>query len=194
MFIFGGSTNTGLVSDVWQLSNANGIGGTPAWTQLSPTGGPPAARTQHTATYQTSTGRMTIFAGWDNNNALNDTWVFGTVIQVQIDITPGAFPNTINLSSGGFVPVAVLTTPTFDAATVAVSTVLFAGATPVRSSLVDVDADGDLDLLVQFAARSLNLTCASTQATLTGNTGAGTPIRGTDSVRIIRDRNNVRCR
>ncbi len=28
-------------NDVWVLSNADGTGGTPVWTQLNPTGGPP---------------------------------------------------------------------------------------------------------------------------------------------------------
>ncbi len=76
MTIFDGANNSGLLSDVWVLSNANGQGGTPAWTQLSPAGTPPAARVGHTAVYDPSTGNMTIFGG---NNAtgqvFNDTWV-----------------------------------------------------------------------------------------------------------------------
>ena len=40
----GGGTFDATFDDVWVLSNANGVGGTPVWSQLSPTGGPPAAR------------------------------------------------------------------------------------------------------------------------------------------------------
>src|SRR6266446_6878918 len=42
MTVFGGFGSNGLgLSDVWVLSHANGLGGTPAWTQLSPSGSPP---------------------------------------------------------------------------------------------------------------------------------------------------------
>jgi hypothetical protein len=77
MVIFGGFnqfTST-YVNDTWVLSNANGIGGTPTWTQLSPTGAPPAARAGHTATYNPTTNAMTVFAGTIPGGFLNDTWV-----------------------------------------------------------------------------------------------------------------------
>ena len=47
MIIFGGcSANCApALKDVWALANANGIGGTPAWTQLSPAPGPQLAPT-----------------------------------------------------------------------------------------------------------------------------------------------------
>jgi hypothetical protein len=44
------------------------------------------------------------------------------VIVVTIDIKPGEFPNSINLKSKGKIPVAILTTNTFDATTVKAST------------------------------------------------------------------------
>ncbi len=50
-------------SDVWVLSNANGLGGTPNWTQLSPTGGPPAGQYHSTAVYDSSNNIMTVFGG-----------------------------------------------------------------------------------------------------------------------------------
>ena len=40
MMIFGGC---GGCTDPWVLANANGLGGTPTWTQLSPSDGPPLA-------------------------------------------------------------------------------------------------------------------------------------------------------
>ena len=63
--------------------------------------------------------------------------------EVDIDIKPGSDPNSINLKSKGVVPVAVLTTPDFDAATVDPATVEFAGASPVRWTMEDVDGDTD---------------------------------------------------
>src|SRR5437879_3498010 len=62
MTVFGGSSPAPS-NDVWVLSNANGLGGTPTWTQLTPTGGPPTARTGHSAVYNSTANRMTIFAG-----------------------------------------------------------------------------------------------------------------------------------
>jgi len=102
-----------------------------------------------------------------------------------IDIKPGSDPNSINLKSKGVVPVAVLTTDDFDASTIDPGTLFFAGASPVRWTLEDVDDDGDLDLLIHFKTQDLDLDENSTEATLTGKTYSGQPIEGTDSVRIV---------
>ena len=105
--------------------------------------------------------------------------------EVVIDIKPGGNPNSINLKSQGVVPVAVLTTADFDAATVDPATVEFAGAAPVRWVLEDVDDDGDVDMLFHFKTQELDLTQNSTEATLTGQTVDEIPIHGTDEVRIV---------
>ena len=47
-----------------------------------------------------------------------------TTITVAIDIKPGSFPNSINPKSRGVIPVAILTTDSFDATTVDSTTVL----------------------------------------------------------------------
>ncbi|MBI1885541.1 MAG: hypothetical protein HYS09_04400 [Chloroflexi bacterium] len=77
MTIFGGlqSCSSGTQrNDVWVLSNANGLGGTPAWTELSPTGGPPGARYDHAAVYDANTNRMIVFGGVATTK-FNDVWV-----------------------------------------------------------------------------------------------------------------------
>ncbi len=107
------------------------------------------------------------------------------MVYVDIDIKPGGSPNSINLKSRGVVPVAVLTTPLFDASDVNPGTVLFAGASPVNWNWEDVDFDGDLDLLFHFNTQNLNLTLASTSAELTGNTSEGIPFTGMDTVNIV---------
>ena len=43
MTIAGGYGEGANYNDVWVLQNANGLGGKPKWTQLSPTGGLPSA-------------------------------------------------------------------------------------------------------------------------------------------------------
>lgn len=108
-------------------------------------------------------------------------------IDVEIDIKPGGNPNSINLRSKGVVPVALLTTTVFDATTVDPTTVIFAGAMPVKWSIKDVDNDGDVDVVFHFKTQELNLDSNNTEATLTGDTSnsANPHIIGTCPVRII---------
>jgi hypothetical protein len=111
---------------------------------------------------------------------------------VTIDIKPGSNPNSINLGSGGTVPVAILSTPGFDATTVNPTTVTLAGAqvqlkgkgTPMASS-EDVNGDGLLDLVVHVSTEALQLSETDTEAILEGQTFSGTPVRGIDSARIV---------
>lgn len=111
---------------------------------------------------------------------------------VAIDIKPGVYPNTINLGSNGTVPVAILSSETFDATTVNPLTVTLAGAnvrlkgkgTPM-SSFEDINKDGRLDLLVHVETEALELTDTSTEAVLEGKTFSGRRIKGTDTVKVV---------
>jgi hypothetical protein len=105
-------------------------------------------------------------------------------ISVEIDITPNTPSNMIRLGSGADVPVAVLTTAEFDAASVDPGTVLFAGAGQQGWVLMDVDGDDNDDLLLYFDPRDLDLDENDRQATLIGETFAGVPIEGTDRVKV----------
>jgi hypothetical protein len=125
----------------------------------------------------------------------------GTTTEMTIDIKPGNEQNNINLKSRGVVPVAILTTPDFDAETVDPATAQFAGASPERWKLEDVDNDGDNDVLFHFDTEQLNLDENSTEATLTAQlksqtsqmttmsmtlqAAGGTTVSGTDAVRIV---------
>ena len=61
MVVYGGASEvTGLVGDVWALS----LSGTPSWTQLSPSGGPPPPRWQHSAVFDPPRNRMLVFGGF----------------------------------------------------------------------------------------------------------------------------------
>ena len=113
------------------------------------------------------------------------TYDFEPFLNVNIDIKPGSYPNSINLKSKGVVPVAVLGSDTFDASTVNPSTVLFAGAAPVRWTMEDVNNDGYMDMLFFFNTRDLSLIGGSTEATLIGATVGGQSIQGTDTVNIV---------
>jgi hypothetical protein len=76
MMVFGGSDcSSGLFNDVWVLSHANGLGGSPVWTQLSPSGAGPTAREDASAIYDPATNVMTVFAGdTGGSSVLADAW------------------------------------------------------------------------------------------------------------------------
>ncbi len=111
------------------------------------------------------------------------------VIQVAIDIKPGSFPNSINPASRGVIPVAVLTTASFDARTVDAASVRFGpgGAREAhnRGHLKDVDGDGDLDMVLHFNTGETGIECGQTEASLTGQTLGGKAIQGSDSIQTI---------
>ena len=81
MIVFGGQNGGGAggatYPEVWVLTNANGLGGTPSWTQLSPTGGPPPGQYGPTAVYDAVNNRMTVFGGAAQASGIltNAVWV-----------------------------------------------------------------------------------------------------------------------
>ena len=88
--VYGGDAGGMPFGDVWTLSHANGSGGTPVWTELSPTGTAPRARTGQSAVYDSANNRMIIFGGNYRTVTLTDTWVLtspnglGTPSWIQI--------------------------------------------------------------------------------------------------------------
>ncbi|MGB2863337.1 MAG: hypothetical protein WBC05_08435 [Sedimentisphaerales bacterium] len=161
---------------------------------------------EHSATSFTLVpGVYKLLTGFYGNGDPINLWFYGNIpiylvtleSEMVIDIKPGNDENNINLKSKGVVPVAVLTTDDFDAATIDPATAQFAGAAPERWKLEDVDDDGDDDLMFHFRTQELDLGQDSTEATLTAQlTGpitiqstaqvsGGTTVSGTDEVRIV---------
>src|SRR4030095_9043491 len=112
-----------------------------------------------------------------------------TTILIAIDIKPGTLPNSINPRSKGVIPVAILTTDTFDATVVDPTTVRFGPngteAAPVQSALEDVDGDGDTDMILHFKTQDTGIVCGDTSASLTGETFGGQAIEGSDSIKTV---------
>jgi hypothetical protein len=135
--------------------------------------------------------------------ALSVNEAFSPFEAVNIDIKPGDPNPAINLRSGGVLPVAILGSATFDPMTVDPATVTLTAATDNGSGAPggahvatrgrgvpmtatgDVNHDGYPDLILYFRTQDLQLTAASTEAVLYGKTYSGTPIRGSDKVRIV---------
>jgi hypothetical protein len=87
-------------------------------------------------------------------------------LSVLIDVKPASSTNPLNLQENGVIPVAILTTLSFDASRVDASTVVFAGAMAVHSALEDVDHDGDLDMILHFRVQDTNLSALYAQLLL----------------------------
>jgi len=129
---------------------------------------------------------------WDEALTAEDVARNYGLADVAIDIKPGSDPNGINQGANGVIPVAILTTDTFDAADVDPSTVELAGAAvqvrgkadKLMARLEDVDGDSDHDLVVQVV-NELDLEPGDAETTLTARTYDGLPLMGTDSIRIV---------
>ena len=114
------------------------------------------------------------------------------VILVDIDIKPGSDPNSMDPDNlDAVITVAILTDQSFDATTVDQTTVRFGkmGTEAVKvhgnAHEQDVDKDGDTDLVFHFRFGDTGLACGDTEAKLTGETSAGTPIEGKDAIRTV---------
>ena len=79
LIVFGGNNCfSGFYNDVWALSHANGLGGAPAWTQLTPSGTLPGPTGYHTAVYDRSSNRMIVYGVFNSlagGDLSNQIWV-----------------------------------------------------------------------------------------------------------------------
>lgn len=118
-----------------------------------------------------------------------DALVALPAMDIEIDIKPGSWPNSINLRNQGLIAVAILTTDDFDATVLATRRGRFgpAGATLVHDSahIEDVDLDGDLDLLMHFETGDTGIQCGDESADLRTVNEVGQALLGTDAIRTL---------
>ena len=115
-------------------------------------------------------------------------------VEVSIDIKPGGVPNNINPKSRGRIPVAVLSSPEFDAPAVVDHNALTFGRRGDETSLAfctspeDVNGDGLLDLVCHFETSAAGFQPGDTHGILKGRTLSGVPLKGSDSIRVVPSR------
>ncbi len=112
---------------------------------------------------------------------------------VEIDIKPGNEQNNVNICAQGVLPVAILSSESFDATEeVDPATIGLAGASvktvgkderPLTQNR-DANKDGITDLVVKILIEELHLEGGDTEAELTGRTFEGKPIEGTGAVTV----------
>jgi hypothetical protein len=114
-------------------------------------------------------------------------------IPVDISIKPGAAPPVpINAGSHGTIPVAILSTSTFNAVTDVDTSSLTFGRTGKEQSLrfcntggEDVNGDGVPDLVCHFETQSTGFQSGATLGILMGKTTQGTTIIGQEAIVIV---------
>ena len=78
MIVFGGCADQYCfdpLNDTWVLTNANGLGGTSAWIQLTPSGSLPNARAYPNTVYDATNNRMIVYGGLGVSDDLSDVWL-----------------------------------------------------------------------------------------------------------------------
>lgn len=189
LYVMGGRAASG--SDVSTVEAFNPA--TDSWTSMAPM---PTPRQQ--LGVGAVNGVLYAIGGFDtpSNSWLATNEAFTpevTQITVAIDIKPGSSPNSINLSSAGVVPVAILGSATFDATQVDPESVTLAGAavrligrgSKFACSKEDVNGDGLVDLICHVETAQFMIEPGSTSALMTGTTFDGRQIRGEDSIQIV---------
>ena len=72
LFVHGGNAGANVVSELWSLDRANGLGGRPAWHLVHCRGVPPVLVGQ-AGTYDDATGTLMVFMGSDFRGVANNT-------------------------------------------------------------------------------------------------------------------------
>jgi hypothetical protein len=119
----------------------------------------------------------------------NFAFAKSAIIAASVVVRPGDPNKQVNTGSNMLVPVAVLSSSTFNPGTIDPSTVRFGlSGTEAQTQgyeLYDVNGDGIPDLILHFRAPLTGIMCDSTSAKLTGKTQSGQQFAGSDSVTTL---------
>lgn len=93
----GGGSYATTTLDVWVLTNANGLGGPAAWSQLAAAGGPPPGGYISSASYDPTTVTLTSFGGFNvSGTETNAVWVLSNANGTGGPGSPPGPPGWIN--------------------------------------------------------------------------------------------------
>ncbi|MHC4155444.1 MAG: hypothetical protein ACYST6_11060 [Planctomycetota bacterium] len=147
--------------------------------------------------------------GYIYDNPHRQAFLMTPILKYPIDIKPGTCPNPLNVRSQGLLPVAILGLEDLDVDTIDIASIRLEGVAPVRSSYEDVATpadgnececttagpDGYIDLSLKYRTPEIveelvnahgNLADGEMLTlTLTGVLSNGTPIEGTDCIRVL---------
>ena len=110
------------------------------------------------------------------------------VLTVALDVRPGSAENPVNPKSKGVIPVAILSTNSFDASTIDQASLRFGPGQALAEGnghLVDLNGDGQLDLLLHFRTQDAGIQCGESSVSIIGQTVNGIPIQGSDSITTV---------
>lgn len=118
-----------------------------------------------------------------------------SILTVTIDVKPGADPNEINLGSHGVIPVAILSSATFDALTVNADTVSLGGSgvavrgkgSKLMAHTKDVNGDGRLDLVIQVETENLDPDTFQDGYIILTGFADGREFQGFDTIVIVKE-------
>jgi hypothetical protein len=85
--LFAGDTGSSILQDAWEWEGASGT-----WTERTPAGASPPARSSHAMAYDSARGKVVLFGG-DTGAPVQDTWAWDGASGTWTDRTPtGASP------------------------------------------------------------------------------------------------------
>lgn len=141
---------------------------------------------------------------WDGGAVFVDdaTFSMSGATTVALDVKPGSCPNALNPNAHGRVPVAILGNAGFDVSQIDPSSLLLGCVAPIGTQLEDVGTpffdnscgcttdgpDGVMDLTMKFETADIAAILsglAVEELTLTGRLVDGTPIEGSDCIRLV---------
>jgi len=110
-------------------------------------------------------------------------------VTILVDVKPDDLLNSVNPTSKGTIPVAILSSPVFDATSVDISTLRFGpgAAMPIANAtdLTDVNGDGLIDVVVHVRTQDTRISCSDTSLSVTGNTHDARMLEGSDFIRTV---------
>lgn len=117
-----------------------------------------------------------------------------SVFTVVLDIKPGSSTNPINLKSKGVIPVAILSSASFDARAIDFKTICFGDAQDPSqrdcseahsiAHWQDVNGDGRIDMVLHFEMQQTGIDPGDTQACVSGKTLNGESVQGCDAINV----------